>query len=180
MTEQEALTAAIHEEVALQAHDPIWSQRFIIESERLHALLPDTFIDIQHIGSTAVPGLLAKPIVDLIAGVEYMEKARSLSDTLCANAYSTSAQFNQSLTDRQWFMRWNAQGHRTHHLHIVVHGGQAWQTHLQFRDILRAQPVLAARYQALKIDLAKKYTQDREAYTDAKAAYIKSVLQSAA
>ena len=174
MNSAASLHAAIHEEVALQAYDASWPARFGAERERLLTLLPGRFIAIEHMGSTAVPGLVAKPVIDLLAGVVSMEEARALAGPLCAAGYTTSAEFNAALTDRQWFMRW-ADGHRTHHLHIVVHGSPVWHQRLRFRDALRASPELATRYAALKAELASKHPSDREAYTEAKAAFVISV-----
>jgi GrpB-like predicted nucleotidyltransferase (UPF0157 family) len=174
MDDADLPNAAIHEEVALQAYDSRWPDRFVAERDRLLALFPLVFLDIEHIGSTAVPGLMAKPIIDLLAGVETMGMAKSLADALCEAGYTTSAEFNATLTDRQWFMR-SAGGHRTHHLHVVVHGGPVWTRHLRFRDALRASPVLAARYAALKAELAVLHPADREAYTSAKSAFVNSL-----
>lgn len=174
MTDQASLQAAIDEEVALLAYDPRWPTLFEAERERLLTLFPGAFVAIEHMGSTAVPGLAAKPVIDILAGVESMAAARGLSAPLCANGYTTSAEFNAALADRQWFMRW-ADGHRTHHLHLVVHGGPVWTQRLRFRDALRADPVLAARYAALKAGLAAQYPKDREAYTEAKAVFVQAV-----
>jgi GrpB-like predicted nucleotidyltransferase (UPF0157 family) len=175
MTDEESLHAAIHEDVALCAYDAQWPALFSAERERLRSLAPGRFIDIQHIGSTAVEGLAAKPIVDLLAGVESMELARALAEPLCRNGYTTSAEFNASLVDRQWFMRW-ANGHRTHHLHVVVHGSPAWRQRLKFRDLLRGDAALAQRYATLKSKLAATHAHDREAYTEAKAAFIQALV----
>ncbi|MCZ8256585.1 MAG: GrpB family protein, partial [Polaromonas sp.] len=128
MTGPNSLLAAIHEEVRLQPYDPRWPGLFAAERDRLRLLapqLPARLIDIQHIGSTAVPGLAAKPVIDMLAGVESMAAAEALVAPLCANGYTTSAEFNASLNDRKWLMRW-ADGRRTHHLHIVVHDGAVW------------------------------------------------------
>lgn len=176
MTDQESLLAAIHEEVVLQAYNPAWPLQFVAERDRLLALspqLPARLIDIQHIGSTAVPDLAAKPVIDMLAGVESIAAAEALLAPLCANGYTTSAEFNASLSDRKWLMRW-AEGRRTHHLHLVVHGGEVWAQRLRFRDALRSDPALAARYAALKAELAARHPGDREAYTDAKAAFVKA------
>ena len=178
MDEQESLVAAIHEGVLLRDYDPSWPDAFSLERSRLLSLLPGTFTDIQHVGGTAVPGLAAKPIIDILAGVESMAVAEALAEPLCRSGYTTSAEFNKTLTDRQWFMRW-ANGRRTHHLHVVVHGAGPWNEHLNFRDKLRTQPELAADYAALKLELAAKHTTDREAYTNAKQAFIRSVSRDA-
>src|SRR5882724_2398730 len=115
MNEQESLLAAIYEEVRLHAYDPSWPSSYIAERDRLLSVLPGTFIELQHIGSTAIPGLHAKPIIDILAGVESMRAAEAIAEPLCKSGYTTSAEFNETLTDRKWFMRW-ANGHRTHHL----------------------------------------------------------------
>lgn len=174
MNEQQSLDAAIHEEVKLHEYDLRWPAAFAAERERLLALLPGVFLDVQHIGSTAVPGLAAKPIIDILAGVKSMAVAVSLATPLCQSGYTTSAEFNKSLTDRQWFMRW-ANGHRTHHLHVVVHDGEAWHVRLRFRDALRCDPDLASRYARLKAELAEMHPADRAAYTGAKTEFVLSV-----
>ncbi|HSI50250.1 MAG TPA: GrpB family protein [Ideonella sp.] len=178
MTEDESLLAAIHEEVRLQPYEPSWPEKFLAEMNRLASLLPGVFSEIAHVGSTAIPGMPAKPIIDVLAGVASMALAKSLAVRICAAGYGTSAEFNDSLADRQWFMRWS-QGHRTHHLHVVVHGGDVWRDHLAFRDALRASSELAARYAELKFRLAARHAIDREAYTEAKAEFIRAALRNA-
>lgn len=173
MTEHESLLAAIHEEVRLHPYEPSWPIMFSTECLRLNSLLPGVFLQVEHIGSTAVPGMPAKPVIDLLAGVESMALARSVAKRICTLGYTTSAEFNETLTDRMWFMRW-AEGHRTHHLHVVVHDGNVWREHLAFRDALRSSPTLAVRYAELKFQLAAKHSTDREAYTNAKSEFIRS------
>lgn len=173
------LRAAIHEPVRLVAHDTAWSAAAAAERERLLALFAGTFLEVEHIGSTAVPGLAAKPIIDLLAGVRTMAVARALHAAVVDAGYTTSRDFNATLTDRQWYMR-AAGGRRTHHLHIVEHGAAAWREHLRFRDALRADAALAARYAALKAALAQRHADDREAYTEAKTAFVRSVLDGGA
>lgn len=178
MNDSESLNEAINEEVSLHDYDASWPDKFVAERDRLLALFPVNIIDIEHIGSTAVPGLLAKPVIDILAGVESMTVARALTEPLLEAGYSTSAEFNAKLTDRQWFMRW-ADGRRTHHLHVVVHLGKEWTDRLRFRDALRASPMLAARYAALKAGLLLKHANDREAYTSGKSGFIRLTLSQA-
>lgn len=175
MNDQESLFAAIYEEVALHEYEPSWPMTFRAERNRLESLLPGAFIDLQHIGSTAVQAMPAKPIIDILAGVNSMAQAASLAQPICMSGYTTSTEFNEALSDRMWFMRW-ADGHRTHQLHVVVHEGKVWHARLRFRDALRSQPKLAASYASLKFQLAARHTTDREAYTDAKAKFVRSVL----
>jgi GrpB-like predicted nucleotidyltransferase (UPF0157 family) len=176
MTEEESLRSTIDEQVALHAYEPAWCSAFASERTRLDALAPGVFLEIEHVGSTAVPGMRAKPIIDLLAGVESMARAKAVGEVVCALGYTTSDAFNRTLVDRQWFMRW-ADGRRTHHLHVVVQGGDAWCGHLAFRDALRSDASLASRYVALKSQLAARHSGDREAYTDGKSAFIRSVLR---
>ena len=175
MTDAQSLAAAIDEDVQLHPHDLAWAEAFELERARLQSLLPGSFIAVEHIGSTAVPGLAAKPIVDLMAGVASLHGVDTLIDRLCDNGYTTSREFNASLSDRKWLMRWR-DGHRTHHLHIVVLDGAPWQDRLAFRDALRREPALARRYAALKANLARTLATDREAYTDAKAVFVREVV----
>ena len=104
MNDQESLLAAIHEAVQLQDYDPSWPAIFLLERDRLLSLFPSTFVDIQHIGSTAIPGFSAKPIVDILAGVDSMRTAEALAEPLCRSGY-TSTEFNARLAERKWFMR---------------------------------------------------------------------------
>ena len=176
MTEEESLLAAIHENVKLHPYDPSWPSEFAAERQRLTSLLAGAFLEIEHIGSTAVAGMPAKPVIDLLAGVESLARAKSFAERICTSGYATSAEFNETLVDRMWFMRW-ADGHRTHHLHVVVHDSNVWREHLGFRDALRSSPPFAARYAALKYQLAARHATDREAYTNAKAEFIHSALR---
>ena len=173
MTEQESLEAAIHERVELAPYDSTWPEKFEPERARLLSLFPDDFVEIEHFGSTAIPGMSAKPIIDILAGVETLTGAGALSTRLCEIGYSTSAEFNASLSDRKWFMRW-ADGRRTHHLHVVVHGGEVWSERLAFRDRLRTDADAASGYESLKTSLATQHRDDREAYTSAKANFVRS------
>ena len=174
--DQQSLAAAINEEIALSAHDPAWAQAFELERARLHSLLPGVFLAIEHIGSTAVAGLVAKPVIDLLAAVESLDDVDVLIDWLCENGYATSREFNATLADRKWLMRWR-DGRRTHHLHIVVRGGAPWHDRLAFRDALRRDPALADRYATLKTELAVRHQADREAYTEAKAAFVRDAVE---
>lgn len=140
------------------------------------SLFPGQFVNIRHIGSTAVPGLTAKPIIDLLAGVALTAEAEAVSAPLCGAGYTTSKESNDSLPDRKWLMRWR-DGRRTHHLHVVMFGPKIWTEWLQFRDALRAQPEFANRTAALKAALAARYSNDREAYALAKGEFVVAVLR---
>jgi GrpB-like predicted nucleotidyltransferase (UPF0157 family) len=175
MLPDHSFTRAISEEVRLEPHDPRWAEQFEKERARLLDLLPGQFAAIEHIGSTAIPSLSSKPIIDILAGVGTLEEADTLLHALCSNGYTTSIEYNATLPDRRWLMR-HASGKRTHHLHLVVFNGEVWFRWLRFRDLLRADPALAAHYEQLKKELAERHRHDREAYTRAKSAFIEEVL----
>ncbi len=179
MKREDSLAQAIVEEVNISAYDSQWDTQFVAERDRLLKLLPGRFDAIEHIGSTAVPGLSAKPIIDILAGVSALNEADALLKPLCDHGYETSAEFNATLPDRRWLMR-HALGRRTHHLHLVVFGGESWIRHLRFRDVLRSDSTIMARYEHLKQELAKMHRHDREAYTVAKNVFIGEVLTGAA
>ena len=172
----DSLTRAISESVAIVPYDPTWPARFEAERARLAALYPD--LRIEHIGSTAVPGMPAKPIIDCMAAVPSLAVADQLVELLCANGYVTSASYNQSLGDRRWLMR-HSEGRRTHHLHLVLEDSPRLAECLRFRDALRADGELARRYTELKERLARECGTDREAYTAAKAAFVAAALRDA-
>jgi GrpB-like predicted nucleotidyltransferase (UPF0157 family) len=162
---------AIAQPVALADYDAGWPAAFEAERRRLMEALPGRFVAIEHIGSTAVPGLRAKPLLDLLAGVPTIEDAYAINDVMDRIGYTTSPAMNASLKTRQWFMRQSG-GHRTHHLHVVVHDDVEWTKRIGFRDRLRADPALRARYVALKEDLARRFGDDRDAYTEGKSDFI--------
>ena len=106
-----------------------------------------------------------------------MAEADALLGPLCAVGWDTSPEFNATLSDRRFLLRWPG-GVRTHHLHLVVYGGEPWQLILAFRDRLRSHPEIAESYQELKYNLAVTHKTDRFAYTEAKTAFIRGVLET--
>ena len=175
--ESEQLQRAIHEKVEITDYDPEWPQRFDAELQRLKQLCGARLSKIEHIGSTAVPGLPAKPVIDIIAVVPSIDEAESLVKLLCANGYNTSADFNATLKDKRWLMRQH-EGHRTHHLHLVLPQSPEWQNKVRFRDLLRKDPNLRRSYIELKRRLADEIGSDREAYTDAKTEFVRNALSA--
>ncbi|MBD3897243.1 GrpB family protein [Halomonas sp. ML-15] len=177
MNDAQSLQLAIDEPVNLADYAPDWPARFVAERLRLLKRFPAELLDVQHIGSTAIHGMPAKPIIDIMAGVASMAVADALFDSLLDYGYVTSLEFNAGLSDRRWFMR-HANGRRTHHLHVVVYEGELWRQRLDFRDALCSDVTLAARYAALKRELASRHQADREAYTRAKSDFVSTVLGS--
>jgi GrpB-like predicted nucleotidyltransferase (UPF0157 family) len=159
--------------IEVASYDPRWPERF--EAERVllaEALQPWLTGPIEHIGSTAVLGLAAKPVIDILAPVASLAGAIGVIDALRPLAYLHHPYKAQEM---HWFCK-PSPTLRTHHLHVVELGGSAWQQRLALRDALRQDAALAARYAQLKRALAQRHPLDREAYTQAKAPFIASVL----
>ena len=165
------------DEIELVPSKADWPRRFEEEAARLRAIIPpDLLLDLEHIGSTAVPGLAAKPVIDMLAIVTDLEAAKTrLVAPLEAAGYTYRDRGPD--TDRLFFVKGlpPSAPHRTHHLHIMEEGPGALK-HLAFRDYLRDHPEEAGRYAALKQDLATRFRDDREAYTEAKGGYIEEIL----
>jgi GrpB-like predicted nucleotidyltransferase (UPF0157 family) len=159
--------------VELVAYDPTWQALYEIERKRLEPLLGA--LEIHHIGSTAVPGLVAKPIIDMVALVDDLVAPIA---ALIDNGYQYARAFNATLENRR-FLCYPTASHRTHHLHLVDDRAEL-ERRLHFRDRLRADPALADKYAALKRALAARYPDDREAYTESKAPFIRRVEDSRA
>jgi GrpB-like predicted nucleotidyltransferase (UPF0157 family) len=123
--EENQLERAIHEKIEITEYNPEWPLKFNVERQRLQELLGDSLSEIEHVGSTSVPGLPAKPIIDIIAVVASMSAADAIVEHLCVNGYATSAEFNATLGDKRWLMR-HQNGRRTHHLHLVLPGSEEY------------------------------------------------------
>jgi GrpB-like predicted nucleotidyltransferase (UPF0157 family) len=170
---------AIYQSVEIVPYEINWAVEYEAERDTLLQLFPTTFSAIEHVGSTAVIGMAAKPIIDILAVVPSMDVADKVMIRLTECGYLFSAEFNAQLGDSRWLMK-HANGRRTHHLHLVLPGSKHWVDKIQFRDLLRADPSWAHKYVALKKDLAQKHSADREAYTEAKADFVTHALVSLA
>lgn len=157
-------------------YDPNWVAKFEDEKAVLETLLaPWRRGPIEHIGSTAIPGLCAKPVIDTMVGVTSLAESEQAKVALRGAGY----QYAEYKTDvMHWFCK-PSFAMRTHHLHLIPYGSTLWHDRLRFRDALRADSTLAADYAALKLHLARKFQFDREAYTDGKSPFIARILASA-
>jgi GrpB-like predicted nucleotidyltransferase (UPF0157 family) len=161
------------EPIRLLPYDRSWPQMFELEQAALReAIGPWVIGAIHHIGSTAVPGLEAKPVIDILAGVASLEESRACFDSLARLDYLYSPYLSEQM---HWFCKPNPR-HRTHHLHLIPVTGERYLDELRFRDRLRDDPRVAGEYVALKRGLAQRFRQDRGAYTEAKGEFISAVL----
>ena len=158
-------------------YDPVWPALFMNEANRLreHFVRQKLAIVIEHTGSTAVPGLAAKPVLDILAGRPSGEPLRPYVDTLIEAGYIHRGE--QEIPGRDFFRRGDP---RAYHVHLTTIGSNFWQDHLTFRDQLRADSFLRDRYADLKRDLAAQFPRDREAYICGKESFVMEVLRNAA
>ena len=160
--------------IVLVGYDPSWPGQFGWERDNLLRLIRDWLVGpIEHIGSTAVPGLAAKPVIDIVAGVESLEASRSAIPVLCTSGYCYSP-YRPDI--EHWFCK-PSPAFRTHHLHLVPYKSALWNAQIGFRDYLRSHSRVAQEYEELKHDLASRYRDDREGYTDAKGAFVRHILK---
>lgn len=166
----------IEEPIRLTAYNPAWPALFRGECTLLDKVLaPWLAGPIEHIGSTAVPGLIAKPTIDIMAGVHDLASSVDARPILLDLGY---LYFPYRPDVMHWFCKPSLQ-ERKYHLHLVPAGSALWTERLAFRDFLRQSPDAAAEYAALKAGLAAKYPTDREAYTAAKTDFVNAIVQRA-
>jgi GrpB-like predicted nucleotidyltransferase (UPF0157 family) len=158
--------------VEIVEYDPVWPAAFASERERLAPLLP-AGVQLHHFGSTAVPGMAAKPVIDMIALVDDLDPP--IAALVQRGGYQYPTAFNATLTHRR-FLCYPSAAHRTHHLHLVDEPGEL-ERRLRFRDRLRSDRALADEYVALKRALTARYREDRDAYTEAKGEFVKQCEQ---
>lgn len=159
-------------------YDARWPALFEQASREISAVIGEYLTGIEHIGSTAVPGLAAKPVIDILIGARSLADAPRFLPPLAPLGYAYIPEHENVFPERRYLHR-IVGGQHTHHLHIVEPASEFYRVQLLFRDHLRAHPQAAAAYAALKFQLAERYCHDREAYTDAKSAFIQEILRQA-
>lgn len=161
--------------VRLVSYDPAWPSLFAAEAERLQKLFAGAglAVTLEHTGSTAIPGLAAKPILDILGGYPKGATVTEYIAVLTAAGYVHRGE--QGILGREFFRRGNP---RSYHLHLTAIDRSFWWDHLTFRNRLRADKALRDLYAALKHDLAARFPRDREAYIDAKGPFVSEVLRA--
>jgi GrpB-like predicted nucleotidyltransferase (UPF0157 family) len=163
----------VDEPVRIAPYDPAWPDRFEEERALLTQAIGDWVVGgIHHVGSTAVPGLAAKPIIDILVGVAELDSSRACFEPLAQLDYLYAPYRPEEM---HWFCKPDP-SRRTHHLHLVPADSARFRDELAFRDHLRSHPETASEYTALKRELAERFEHDREAYTQAKDDFIRSIL----
>lgn len=156
--------------VRLVDHEPSWAAAYEKEAAALRECLGRVVACTHHIGSTAIPGIFAKPILDILVEVTDLDAVDAHNHTMAVAGYEAMGEYG--IPGRRYFRKHNARGERSHHVHVFAAGTDQVRRHVAFRDLLRADPILAAEYSDLKRRLAREHPDDSRRYTDGKTAFI--------
>jgi GrpB-like predicted nucleotidyltransferase (UPF0157 family) len=159
--------------IIIEDYNPDWPTLFSQEKAMLeHVLKGYVCGNIEHVGSTAVPGLAAKPVIDIMVGIASLVQAKPAIALMQEYGYCYHSYKGDVM---HWFCK-PSPDIRTHHVHLVPFNSPLWHDRITFRNRLRQSPELANRYEVLKRQLASKSGGDREAYTQAKTAFVNNAL----
>lgn len=162
--------------ITIADYNPDWPDQFATEKAQLMAIVGDYVADIQHIGSTSVPGLGAKPVIDIMIGVRSLADADAhCIEPIVGLGYEYVRKYEVELPFRRYFSKDNADGIRTHQIHLVEIESDWWERHLVFRDYLRTHPEASEAYERLKRELAALPFESTNDYAEAKTEFIRGV-----
>lgn len=166
------------DEIEIVDYNPDWVNMFEREAKSIRNIVGNLIAEIQHIGSTAVPGLAAKPVIDIMIGLRDLSDGKNIIQPLEDLGYVFWA--DNPNPEKMFFVKGMPPygKKRTHHVHVVEIDGEFWQRRL-FRDYLRIHPEEALIYEKFKRDLAVRFRDDREAYTEGKSDYVAEVMEKA-
>lgn len=163
--------------VELVEHANNWKELFREEKDLLNSLLGEHVVDIQHIGSTAIDGIAAKPLLDILVGVKSMDDVQKFDKHKLkeANIYHLG---RVQIEGKEVFAKFSNLESltKTHVLHVVEYGGDWWQKHIFFRDYLNGHPEVSNQYEGLKKELATAYPTNERSYTDGKKKFVDEIL----
>lgn len=161
--------------IELSEYNPNWQDIFLKEKMRLENILPANS-QVEHIGSTSIKDLCAKPIIDILCGVDSFLISDNLIDKIVGLNYEYFEQYNAIIPDRRYFKK---MGENNFHIHLVQTGGQFWERHLLFRDFLIKNEIVKNEYASLKRELAQKEWVDGNEYAGAKTEFIRAIEERA-
>lgn len=161
--------------VHLEPYNPVWKTIFERDADSIRSAISKYAINIQHVGSTSIEGLDAKPVIDIAIGVESFDCIDDIATLLQPLGY---LRLRVRIHGKVVFAR-DTEAGRTHYLHVETYNGDHWHDHLLFRDYLRAHPEALESYRQLKRDLAKEFGADVGSYTDRKKLFVDEVLEAA-
>ena len=164
--------------VEVVPHNREWQQAFEVEAKRVTDALGENVVAIHHIGSTAIPGIYAKPIIDLLVEVKHIVKVDGQTSSMKALGYEVMGEFG--IPGRRFFRKDNQEGDRTHHIHTFEVGSDQVERHLAFRDYMISHPRDAQIYSELKRGLAREFPTNIDGYMDGKGGFIREMDKKAA
>jgi GrpB-like predicted nucleotidyltransferase (UPF0157 family) len=162
--------------VRLVRHSSGWRRSFETEKRKIRKIFGEDSIDVQHIGSTAIPGILSKPIIDIVLVVPSLKRAKCYVKDLSECGYELTK--DDSRKERLFFTK-GPEEKRTHHLHIGRIGSGYAENMIIFRDFLLKHKEIAKKYDELKKTLAEKYQNEREKYTEKKKNFVEKIVMRA-
>jgi len=157
--------------VEVVPHNPLWEKQFLFEAENIKNILKDQIVNIHHIGSTSIPGIYAKPIIDILVEVQNIDKVDDYNEEMSIIGYISRGEWG--ISGRRYFIKGLYE--RTHHVHIYQKGDSEINRHLLFKDYMINHPEEAKQYENLKKMLANKYRYNPAAYIDGKDEFIKDI-----
>ncbi len=160
--------------VILAPYTPEWAKLFVEEKNLLQTLIGKYVMDIQHIGSTSIPEMIAKPIIDIGISIVEFEKGKECIKLIESLGYKYKGE--NEIPRRHYFVKGDT---RTHHIHMLEYNSEEWKNHIIFRDFLIKNPQIAKKYIQLKKELAKKFRNDRLSYSNGKSEFIEHILMMA-
>jgi GrpB-like predicted nucleotidyltransferase (UPF0157 family) len=163
--------------IAVVPYQSGWRELFEREADLLHCALGEKALRIDHIGSTAIPGMVAKPIIDIMVAVVSLTQATELIPVVEALGYEYRA--HDIIPERMFFVKEHSPKYRTHHLNLTPQQSGFWKDQLAFRDYLRAHDQIAAEYGDLKKRLAELYAHTHQLDPDGKSEFVARVLELA-
>lgn len=180
---EDRIKKVVQEEIEIVPYDPMWPRMFEIEKIHLLSCLTQNIVKrIEHFGSTAIPGLSAKPIIDMLVEVTCLEETKKIVVPILTSQgyeYFWRPTWGDDIPPYYaWFIKRDGEGNRTHHIHMVERDFEHWER-LYFRDYLIEHPEIMKQYEDLKTSLARKFYNNRIAYTNAKTEFITRVTQLA-
>ena len=159
--------------VRLLSYNPEWKKLYKKEEKLLRSAIGE-YVDIQHVGSTSIPGCKAKPIIDIAVGVKSLKLGEKCIKPLEKLGYEYKQ--DAGIKGRHFFAK-GSEMYRTHYVHIEKINGKLWKNHILFRDYLRSHKEVVKKYNELKEKLAKKYKDDRDTYTVKKGPFMKRIMK---
>ena len=176
---EQRIEEAIREEISIVPYNPMWPILFEREAAFLQSKLPGSLVSrIEHFGSTAIPGLAAKPVIDILVQVGSLEETKKVIAPLLESEGYDYFWRTDTPSPYAWFIKRDSEGKRTHHIHMVEADSELWDR-LYFRDYLKEFPDEAKRYEELKLFLAEEYPNDRIPYTEGKTEFVVRLTEKA-